>query len=352
MTPTQSLVGGVIVIVVVFLLTLRFMLARPDYVVDVDLAVTSARTPAPPTPAPTLPSDKSLVFFLVMPSLLPPEDRSTQAARAHAVQYTWAAQLPPKRVFYVQWFGTHDPVIENREQLLVVPAGHHNATYASRVLWALQQLAERFDPAFVVKGDDVTYFLVPNVLRYLSGKKPSDAVFEGHLLQGPLMARPFASAGAGYILSRPVLKALNQAVRSQHDCLSREHGAEDLTIARCLDELLALRASAALGADGRDLFNAFSPLTLMMLEGGIYNFPIDWYESYRTPFGGVKTGEECCSRRSLSFHYMVPREMFALHSSLVARRLDTDRYGEFSPETQFDVLAHFLTTYLQYHSRD
>ena len=158
LTQTQTLLLGVILVLSVFVVTFHVLLNQPTYVGVDELASTAARTPVPAlTPAPTPPPP--LVLFLVMPSLLPPEDFATQFARAQAVQKTWASLLPARRVFFVQWFATHRRVIDNSQQLLVVPSGPHNATYASRVLWAVQQLVERHDPAFIVKGDDVTYFL-------------------------------------------------------------------------------------------------------------------------------------------------------------------------------------------------
>jgi hypothetical protein len=340
LTQTQTLLLGVILVLSVFVVTFHVLLNQPTYVGVDELASTAARTPVPAlTPAPTPPPP--LVLFLVMPSLLPPEDFATQFARAQAVQKTWASLLPARRVFFVQWFATHRRVIDNSQQLLVVPSGPHNATYASRVLWAVQQLVERHDPAFIVKGDDVTYFLTSNVLRFLSGRDPDEHLFVGHLLQGPTMPRPFVSAGAGYILSRSVLKVLVQAVRDNHTCIAGEWGFEDLTLARCLDELLSLRASAALDEENRDMFHAFSPLTLLDL-GGIYRFPVEWYESYRKNFGGVVTGPDCCSRRSMSFHYLVPREMLAFHSSLMSRTVDEQQFAQMVPESGFELLRFFL----------
>lgn len=344
LNSAQLLLLGVIVILSVFVVTYHVLLNADNALIVVESTPqpTPARSAAPvSTPPPPL------VLFLVMPSLLPPEDFSTQFARTQAVQKTWASQLPVRRVFFVQWFATHRRLVDNAEQLLVVPTGPHNATYASRVLWAMQLLVERYDPAFVVKGDDVTYFLVSNVLRFLADRDPDDHLFVGHLLQGPAMPRPFVSAGAGYVLSRSVLRALAQAVRDDHECVGGQWGAEDLTVARCLDDLLGVRASAALDAENRDMFHAFSPLTLLGLGGGIYQFPVDWYESYRQNFGGVITGPNCCARRSMSFHYLVPREMLAFHSSLMARSLDELQFVQFSPETGFELLRFFLVEHLE-----
>ena len=76
--------------------------------------------------------------------------------------------------------------------------------------------------------------------------------------------------------------------------------------------------------------------------GGIYRFPVDWYESYRKNFGGVVTGPDCCSRRSMSFHYLVPREMLAFHSSLMSRTVDEQQFAQMVPESGFELLRFFL----------
>lgn len=135
-------------------------------------------------------------------------------------------------------------------------------------------VAERFaKPDFLVKVDDVTYVLVPNLARLLFSMKSSDVHIVGHRLQAPAMARPFLSGGAGYVVSRPVLLQIVELVKTQDVCLQREGGAEDVTLATCLYQHMQLTFDE--GFDDGERFQAFCPLTLLGLEGGVYNFPVE-----------------------------------------------------------------------------
>lgn len=335
---------GVFALVLVYTIAYLMLVDRPNFV-RIASNDASDETATVSTKATIQSQKQPSVLFLVMPSLLGPEDRATQLARAHAVRNTWAAQLPVRRTFYVQWFATHTPLFERSEQLLIVPS-EHNATYASRVLWAMRTLIDRYDPDWVVKGDDVTYFLVPNVLRLLNSHSADKPHFLGHRLLGPGMPRPFVSAGAGYALSRPLLQVLVRALKQNHPCL-QNGGAEDITVAHCIDAFAGIKADATVDDQGRELFHAFSPPTLLGIDGGVYHFPVEWYETYRAPFGGVKKGNSCCARRSVSFHYVLPHEMVAMHATLTERRYADRLYGPFVPSASRPMLEQFLVSHIQ-----
>jgi hypothetical protein len=343
MSPRVSvkiLALSVFALVLVYSIAYLMLVDRPNFAriavvsQNASRASVSAQSRAPP-----------LILFLVMPSLLGPEDHATQLARSDAVRHTWASQLPLRRTFFVQWFATHTPIFDIPGQLLIVPK-EHNATYATRVLWAMRTLIEHHNPDWIVKGDDVTYFLVPNMLRLLSSRDSDEPHFLGHRLRGPGMPRPFVSAGAGYALSRPLLQTLMQALKLNHPCL-QNGGAEDITVAHCIDALAGMQAEASVDEDGREFFHAFSPPTLLGIDGGVYRFPVDWYSSYREPFGGVRVGNDCCSRRSVSFHYVLPQEMMAMHATLQDHRYSERLFGAFIPPAHRVALEQFLVRHIQ-----
>jgi hypothetical protein len=80
--------------------------------------------------------------------MLGPETIDVARERVSAVQTTWAAGVPRHRVFYVQWFAGGD-VVGDSEQLLRVPS-EHNATFVSRVFWAMSVIEERLHPRWYV----------------------------------------------------------------------------------------------------------------------------------------------------------------------------------------------------------
>ena len=158
------------------------------------------------------------------------------------------------------------------------------------------------------------------------------------------MPRPFLSGGAGYVMSRPVIEALVTANEQKHTCVQRSGGAEDTTIALCLDEVAGVFAGPAVDLTGGELFNAFCPLTLNSLRGSVYVVQPDdesfWYVNYRKNFGGVKLGRQCCAMRTVSFHYVMPEQMVALHRALTGR-WPTD-FEPYANHDQRKVLEPFL----------
>jgi hypothetical protein len=280
------------------------------------------------------------VGVLVFPSMLGEEKLEVAKPRVDAVLATWGklALTQSSRykftLFVVQWFGKADVIEKSahpKVHLLRVPA-QHNASFVTRVLYGFSEIERLLHPDFVVKGDDLTYFLIPNVVRLLSTLDPKEAHMLGHRLQGDTMPRPFLSGGAGYVVSRPLVEFLANVSRSNDSCLRNEGGAEDVTISTCLwvrRNFLLNWSSLDSRSKGMrceyvarcsrfvvftcvhvaDKFQAFCPLTLLGLAGGVYNFPVEWYEKYRHALGGVA----CCAREMVSFHYVVPEQMHALH---------------------------------------
>lgn len=209
------------------------------------------------------------------------------AARTQACLDTWwqyaksqyASRGISFSVFVVQWYQGRDilsmDTINSGVNLLRVPQ-QYNQSYATRVFWAMT-MAERFKkPDFLVKVDDVTYLLIPNLARLLYSTDATQAHVLGHRLQAPVMSRPFLSGGAGYVLSRPVLLRIVELVKDHDACLEREGGAEDVTLSTCLFQHMQLKFDEGF-ADG-ERFQAFCPLTLLGLEGGVYNFPVECKE--------------------------------------------------------------------------
>ena len=130
------------------------------------------------------------------------------------------------------------------------------------------------------------------------------------------MSRPFLSGGAGYIMTRSVVSTMVDIVSTHDACLQAEGGAEDVTIATCLFRRHSVMLDEpTLDENGRDEFQAFCPLTLLDRDGGVYRFPVEWYANYRRPFGGARTGEHCCGRHTMTFHYVLPAQMRALQRS-------------------------------------
>lgn len=162
---------------------------------------------------------------------------------------------------------------------------------------------------FLIGGDDMIYF-IENLRAYLNSEeiknyqKVNNGTYLGNRfypsgfnnMSGKSYPFIFNSGGAGYILDRKALKILGKDISDGKCYPNLVTSAEDVQISRCLEKFNILPY------DTRDelkeeRFHPFNPHTHYTYRRD----PKDWYTKYKYE---LKYGLECCSKDSVSFHYL------------------------------------------------
>lgn len=197
---------------------------------------------------------------------------------------------------------------------------YNNIWQKIRAIWLYvhDRHADDFD-YFIVGGDDM-YVIVDNLRLYLNSKEILDATAKG---QYPLfLGRRFAqngntdmmfnSGGAGYVLNRPALDLLAENIHSNPKCQPHLKGFwEDVQVARCLKQVGNILPYDTRDVLGRERFHPFTPGNHLTYRISKQN--PDWYAKYSMD---LKEGPDCCSDRSVSFHYVKGALMPRLHALL------------------------------------
>ncbi|KAL5277677.1 C1GALT1.2 family protein [Megaselia abdita] len=158
------------------------------------------------------------------------------------------------------------------------------------------------DYDWFVKADDDTYMIVENLRYMLYQYDPLSPLYLGCNLKSSFK-QGYMSGGPGYILSKEALKRLvTIGIPSRKYCTQSEEGAEDKEIGRCLQNL-NVTAIDTRDRNGKGRMFPLAPgkhLSKMSHSDS-------WYSrNSRYPF---KVGKNCCSSRTISFHYVTPEAM-------------------------------------------
>ncbi|CAG9102081.1 unnamed protein product [Plutella xylostella] len=187
---------------------------------------------------------------------------------------------------------------------LEVQEGKDHLYWKSLAAFAYIYDNHRRDADWFLKADDDTFVIVENVRFMLSIYNHSEPLYFGHRFQH-FTSQGYMSGGAGYVLSGAALDRLIQHGYYGNRCTSIDfHGAEDVSIGVCLDDL-QVKAMDSRDVYLRERFFPFIP-SLHMFPSSREGVP-SWYPLYT--LYPQNDGINCCSDFAISFHYILPEEM-------------------------------------------
>ena len=228
--------------------------------------------------------------------------------------YTMADAHPSRiRAMRETWMGRCDGFLafstESDPRIPAISLPHEgeeayqNMWQKVRSIWKFvgEHYVDRFD-YFFLGGDDL--FVVPENLRaYLSTLGSSDEDhFVGRRFKGYGKDNYFNSGGAGYALSRGLLKKYYSALDDDRCGPHATTSMEDVKTAACLRKALQVGLTDTRDERGRERFHPFAPGTHYQYKPG-NDKNLKWYEDYNKEWG-ILGGADCCSPDSVSFHYI------------------------------------------------
>lgn len=165
---------------------------------------------------------------------------------------------------------------------------------------------------FLMGGDDM-FYIVENLKFFLSSDEVQREAHKGKgLYLGrrffPPKSEVFNSGGAGYLLDKVALRILGENLDTPK-CFPHQVGFwEDVNVANCLKRSNGIVPFDTRDALKRERFHPFTPGQHLT-----YRAPhnSDWYLLYNPE---LTYGYECCSNRSISFHYVGNDLMRQIHS--------------------------------------
>jgi len=148
-----------------------------------------------------------------------------------------------------------------------------------------------------MKADDDTYVIVENLRRFLTTFDTTKA----HFLGRNFIVDNFNSGGAGHVLSKKALEEFSKISTDESKC-PKDSTAEDVALSQCLKNANIFPGYTR-DVDEREKFHPYT--ADRMITGGVPAW-VKTYDRYK-----MKKGFQCCSKHSISFHYVVPTEMMA-----------------------------------------
>ncbi|CAN0045847.1 unnamed protein product [Ectocarpus sp. 4 AP-2014] len=225
-----------------------------------------------------------------------------------AIKETWASRCDG----FVAFSDQVDLAVPSFKIKHEGPEEWDNMWQKSRAIWKYidRHYSNDFD-WFVLGGDDI-FLIVENLRKYLLSddiKKAAGGFKDGGSVPMYLgrRFRPkgnndriFNSGGAAYLLNQKSVRLLASHLDDPSCNPHQKCSWEDVNVAACLRQHGVVAHDTRDGL-GRERFHPFTPGQHLMYRVPKTNPEKDWYVDYSID---LKIGRECCSRNSLSFHYV------------------------------------------------
>lgn len=272
---------------------------------------------------------------VLMPSVVNPAGRKE---RLKAIHDTWG---PYGRAIYVVHDNTEFPPAAKHQtiatsskpwdrfmypQNLLLPKTIGVDDGVPRLMYAIRTIYKQVNPDFAFFANDHTYVISSHLCKYLEDNDPSVDLYAGHALKNK--DDLFNSGAAGYILSRATMQKLIEkwdAMDAHCVVPSAQSGHPEMKWLQGNPGLLTVSCLSSMGVHAIDTresgrFHRFHAFPLTRLTTGlvdewyirkhqIHTIPNNFFDlSYET----LLKGPDCCSKETISFHYVEAKEQKAL----------------------------------------
>ena len=158
--------------------------------------------------------------------------------------------------------------------------------------------------SFYLMVDDDTYVFVDNLYKLVRSLNSSDSIMHGFKINHLPLPAGHLHGGSGILFTSESVKRLAKKINN-NECSPHIDPYGDVTIAGCANSA-NIKLVDSRDAFGRPLFNPYNPYRH-------YNGPVP---KFMNVFGSHnnKTGKECCSLDTISFHYVNPKQMHEMHT--------------------------------------
>ncbi len=250
-----------------------------------------------------MPKQKNNLLCIILTS------KKTIFQRCDAIYDTWA-QNCTKTVFACNCKDIQNDknLTDNKMKflkkinILHLPIKESYDRMAEKVLIILKIVFKLFGENFswFLLVDDDTYVYTRNVFKFIDNHDYKLPLTYGYNFK-QVVPTGYHSGGGGTLITHESLKRLSSKITS-NQCPFRE-GYGDVALGQC-SAIADVKLGSSIDSSGRERFH---PLDAASHFHG--NFP-DWIFSYAT--NKVKSGIECCSLDSISFHYVSSADMYEM----------------------------------------
>ncbi|KAL5277676.1 C1GALT1.2 family protein [Megaselia abdita] len=238
-----------------------------------------------------------------------PENHKT---KAKAVKETWAKRC--NKYLFIS------SKTDSKLNTIALPLEEGRQHLWLKIKAAFMYIYKKYfnDYDWFVKADDDTYMIVENLRYMLYQYDPLSPLYLGCKFKR-YVSQGYMSGGAGYILSKEALRRFVEiGLPDRKYCKQEDDEVEDVEMGRCLEKL-NVTAVDTLDENMRERMLPLDP------EYHLNNKSESWYSYYKFS----KSKMDCCSSKTISFHYISPENMYVMDFLIYKLKpfgLESDRY--------------------------
>lgn len=237
--------------------------------------------------------------------------------RAKAVKETWSTRC--NKVLFMSTLV--DPELDTVALPVKDGRKHLWSKIKSEFTYIYKNFFDKYD--WFLKADDDTYviaaihsyfkevfiyfrYVIMENLRYMLYKYDKQTPIYFGCKFKPFVRQGYMSGGAGYVLSKESLRRFVKiGIPDENYCKQEDGEMDDVELGVCLEKL-NVTAGDTRDWNGKGRMFPFDP-NYFLFDGPPQD---DWYSIYA--FYPTNKGRNCCSERTISFHYINPEAMYAL----------------------------------------
>ena len=266
---------------------------------------------------------------VVLPSVVNPDNRPL---RLESIAKTWGQAS--HAIFVLHNIDEYPQGIQIGEQTrdtafpqaCLVPKAIKFDDGVPRLEYVIREVYNTIDPDFAFFVNDHTFVLPKHLHQFLKLFDCSKDLYAGHTLKGE-KETAFNSGASGYVLSRTTMRRLiNEWDKPNSNCSGKNaskwlQGNPGLLTAQCFQEVMGIQLVDTRDKDSSHKFHAFG--LVRTITGNVDQWYLNKHQHLHRIFGVderyhhmPQKGSLCCSKDTISFHYVEAAENIAFWNIL------------------------------------